>query len=304
MTPSELRERLRGAIAFPITPFRRDENLTIDEGAFREHIDFVSASGISAVVIAGGTGEFFSLEPQEIIRLAELSVDVVGQRVPVVVGVGRNVREGSHVARELSGVGIAGMLLMPPYYAAPDRESLVAYYKGIASASPDIGVIFYARDQVRLDAHTLEALSETSNIIAVKDGQGSVRDFLHARAAVGNRFRWLGGAGDDLVGAYASAGAAGYTSSLACFDPRLSLRLWQLAVEGCRTDLDALLMTHVIPWYRFRALRRGYEVAVVKAAVEAFGGSAGPVRPPLANLDDEHLRRVRAMADEIGKFEV
>jgi 5-dehydro-4-deoxyglucarate dehydratase len=304
MRVNELSERLVGAIAFPITPFERSAGLPIDEDAFREHIEFVAASGVAALVVAGGTGEFFSLEPREIIRLARLATDVVGNRVPIVVGVGRNVAEGRQLARELRNVEVDGLLLMPPYYSAPDRESLVGYYASIAGAVPDTSCVFYARDHVRLDVDLLHALAETQNIVAVKDGQGSVREFLHARAALGDRFRWLGGAGDDLVGAYASAGAAGYTSSLACFDPQLSLRLWEFAAGGAPSELDALLMKHVIPWYTLRALRRGYEVAVVKAGVEAFGGTAGPVRPPLANLSGEHMRRVSVLAEQIGKLEV
>jgi 5-dehydro-4-deoxyglucarate dehydratase len=304
MTSSELSERLVGAIAFPITPFQRNADLEIDESAFRDHIGFIANSGISAIVIAGGTGEFFALDSTEIIRLAELAVDVVQNRLPVIAGVGRSVTEGRRLARALIEIGIDGILVMPPYYAVPDRESLLEYYAGIASASSESGFVFYARDQVRLEIPILQGLAEIPNFVGVKDGQGSVREFLHGRAALGDRFRWLGGAGDDLVGAYASAGAAGYTSSLACFDPLLANRLWELATQGARADLDALIMTHVIPWYALRSLRRGYEVAVVKAGVEAYGGTAGPVRPPLANLGDEDLRRVRVLAGEIGKLEL
>ena len=303
MKPDELSERLGGTIAFPITPFQRNADLAIDERAFREHIDFIASYDISALVIAGGTGEFFALDSLEIIRLAQLAVEVVQNRMPIVAGVGRSVAEGRRLAGTLSEIGIDGMLMMPPYYAMPDGNGLVEYYARIASGAPETGFVFYARDHVRLELPTLHALARVPNVVGVKDGQGIVREFLHGRAALGDRFKWLGGAGDDLVGAYASAGAAGYTSSLACFDPRLSLRLWELAVRGSRGDLDALLMTHVMPWYALRRLRRGYEVAVVKAGVEAFGGTAGPVRPPLANLDDEHLSRVRVLAKEIGTLE-
>ncbi len=300
MDPTDLRASLRGVIAFPITPFERNAELSIDSGAFCEHIEFLTSSGVAALVIAGGTGEFFSLSSEEIVRLAELALEVGQQRVPIIAGVGHSVAEGRRVARALEERGIDGLLLMPPYYASPDLDSLPNYYTLIAAAVPKVGCIFYARDHVRLDTDTLDVLAEVPNIIAVKDGQGMIRDFLHARVAHGDRFGWLAGAGDDLVGAYAAAHADGYTSSLACFDPMLSLELWRLASGAQHGNLGRLLATHVVPWFELRRLRRGYEVAVVKAGVEAFGGSAGLVRPPLANLCDDHLKRVLTLAASVG----
>lgn len=302
MNAPSLGEYLQGVIAFPITPFRRDATLTIDDEAFNAHIEFIAGSGVTAIVVAGGTGEFFSLDPDEVIHLTRLAARIAHGRILVITGVGRSVAEGRRLAPALLDAGADGMLLMPPYYATPDSEALVRYYEGIAAAVPSTGLIFYARDAARLEVTTLEALAKVPNIVAVKDGQGSVRDFLHSRSVIGDRFKWLAGAGDDLVGAYASAGAAGYTSSLACFDPKLSLELWELAHKGPWAALDSLLQTHVAPWYALRRKRRGYEVAVVKAAVEAYGGRAGPVRPPLANLEEQHLRDIQELAKQIGRL--
>ena len=163
MKPSELSDRLVGAIAFPITPFRRSADFAIDEGAFRDHIDFIASSNISAMVVAGGTGEFFALDSEEIVRLGELAVDVVQNRMPIIAGVGRSVTEGRRLAHTLIEIGIDGILVMPPYYAMPDRASLLEYYAGIAAASPESGFVFYARDQVRLEIPMLHSLAEIPN---------------------------------------------------------------------------------------------------------------------------------------------
>lgn len=55
------------AVAFSVTPFQRDEAHSIDWDAFREEIDRLVGSGLAALVVAGGTGELFSLTPVEVV---------------------------------------------------------------------------------------------------------------------------------------------------------------------------------------------------------------------------------------------
>ncbi len=297
----ELAERLTGVVAFPITPFRRDESLDVDWDAFRVHVDFLAGAGVSALVVAGGTGEFYSLRAEEVIALARAAVKVAARRLPVLVAVGGVAAEARRAARAVAATGADGALVMPPAYATPDPEALAEYYRAVAAAAPDLGLAVYFRDHVALEVATLRRLAQLPNVVAVKDGRGQIRDFVLARFTLGDRFRWLGGFGDDVLAAYAAAGADGYTSSIACFDPALALRLWELA-GGRIADLDALLASRVLPWFELRRRRRGYEVAVVKAAVEAFGATAGPVRPPLANLSDDDRAEVVALARRVGRL--
>ncbi len=99
-----------------------------------------------------------------------------------------------------------------------------------------------------------------------------------------DRLVWLAGAGDDLVGPYFAAGAEGFTSSLACFWPEAAVRLLELARSGDRAALLDFHADVVRPIYEMRQRRRGYEVAVMKTAMEILGHRAGPARPPLGNL--------------------
>jgi len=51
----------------------------------------------------------------------------------------------------------------------------------------------------------------------------------------------IGGAGDDMVPAYYSIGIRTYTSSIATVAPRLSLKLHELAADGCYDELTSLM---------------------------------------------------------------
>jgi 5-dehydro-4-deoxyglucarate dehydratase len=281
------RPRLRGVLAFPITPFADDGSVDLD--AVRANATWLARSGVDALVAPSGTGEIFSLTPDECAAIVEVTVDAAAGRVPVVAGVGVGPRVAADLARSAERVGADAVLVMPPYYAHPDPDGLAAYVRAVADATK-LALAIYARDSAAFTPQQLERLvRDVPSLIAFKDGRGDVRLFQRLREHVSercgaDRMAWLAGAGDDMVGPYFAAGAEGFTSSLACFWPEASVELLRLARAG---DLGALARYHervVRPFYELRQRRRGYEVAVMKAAMELLGHRAGPVRPPLVDL--------------------
>jgi len=64
MTPQELKTVLRtGLLSFPLTDF--DASLRFAPAAYADRLEWLQPYGASVLFAAGGTGEFFSLEPQE-----------------------------------------------------------------------------------------------------------------------------------------------------------------------------------------------------------------------------------------------
>jgi len=86
MEPAELRRKLSGVIAFPITPFRDD--LSLDLAGLRKNLEGLLAHPIGAVVAVGGTGELYSLSPAEHLDVIRVTVEAAGGRLPVIAGVG------------------------------------------------------------------------------------------------------------------------------------------------------------------------------------------------------------------------
>lgn len=292
MSPSELRSRLEGVIAFPVTPFTADFEL--DLGPLRENCEQMVAHGIHAVVAAGGTGELYSLTPDEHRRVVGAVVEAVRGRAPVIAGVGYGVALGRALARGAEQAGADGILMLPPYYVGADPEGLLDYYRHVASAT-SLGVFPYSRDWVNFTPKALHRLADIPNAVAYKDGQGDLRAFSRLRQAVGDRLLWLGGVGDDMVGGYFAAGAKGFTSSIANFMPEVAVELFDQAKAGNFERVRAITATKVQGFYDLRIRRKGYEVAMVKEALELLGRRAGPVRPPLVNVtpaDRDALREV------------
>ena len=293
MSPSELRHRLEGVIAFPVTNFKADYSLDLD--GYRTNVASMVRYPLCAIVAAGGTGELYSLTPEEHLELVRATVAEVGDRAAVIAGVGFGGGMAVELAKQAQEAGAHGILMFPPYYPNADFEGLVRYYKAIGEAV-DLGLFLYSRDSVNLTASQVFRISqEVPNLIALKEGQGDIRNYQRIMERCGTRLHWIGGIGDDMVPGYYSIGIRTYTSSIATIAPRLSLQLHERASMLDNASLYRLMRNYVLPLYALRARRKGYEVSVMKKAMEILGKPAGPVRPPLPEVRPEEVREIEAL---------
>jgi 5-dehydro-4-deoxyglucarate dehydratase len=294
-TPADtLTSRLQGAIAFPVTPFADD--LSVDLAGFRRNLQVMLAHPLVAIVAPGGTGEMYSLTAEEHLAVTRAAVEECDGRVPVISGVGFNAAIATAQARQAAAAGASGILAFPPYYPQADDDGLFEYYRRIGEATT-LGLLIYSRDWVHpTPAAVARLASGIPTLVAWKDGQGDIRRLQAIRGHVGGRLHWIGGAGDDMVPAYYSTGIRAFTSSIATIAPAISVQLHQAASAGDTATLEPLMRDLIIPLYAMRARRRGYEVTVMKALMNLMGLAGGRVRPPLPELDAQHLSEVRAMA--------
>jgi 5-dehydro-4-deoxyglucarate dehydratase len=292
MEPTELRNKLSGVIAFPITPFKED--LSLDLSGLRHNLGLLLQHPICALVAAGGTGEMYSLTPDEHFQIIKTTIEEVAGRVPVIAGVGFGAQLAVELARAAAGAGADGILAFPPYYPQADDQGLIEYYRTIGAATA-LGMLIYSRDWANFSPAAVERLTEMPTLIAWKDGQGDIRRLQAIMNRVGERLHWIGGAGDDMVAAYYAIGIRTYTSSIATVAPRLSLLLHDLAANRRDDELMTVLHRYVIPLYAMRSRRKGYEVSTMKTLMDMAGQFGGPVRPPLVNVNLEEQEELRAI---------
>ena len=299
MEATELRNRLAGVIAFPITPFKKD--LALDLQGLRHNLTELVQHPICAVVAAGGTGEMYSLTADEHLQVIKTTVEIVEGRVPVIAGVGFGHQLAVQLAQAAAAAGSQGILAFPPYYPQADDAGLLEYYRQIGRAT-SLGMFIYSRDWAAFSPPMVERLTSIPTLIAWKDGQGDIRRLLAIMNRLGNRLHWIGGAGDDMVPAYYAIGIRTYTSSIATVAPRLSLKLHELASAGRDDELMELMRKCVVPLYAIRARRKGYEVSTMKAMMDMAGLSGGPVRPPLVNVNADEKEELRAILEQWQPF--
>ncbi|MBA2556172.1 MAG: dihydrodipicolinate synthase family protein [Chloroflexi bacterium] len=291
---------LEGVIAFPVTPFDAADRL--DESGLRTNVVALLDHPMAAVVAAGGTGELYSLSEDEHRAVVSTTIAAVAGRVPVIAGVGGSLGGAMAMARHAHAEGVDAILALPPWYPGADRDGLLAYYQSIGGSTP-LPLIVYSRDWVNpLPGFVEDLASSVPTLVAWKDGQGDIRRYQHIMARLGDRLHWIGGAGDDLVGAYYQLGIRCYTSSIANVAPALSLRLHEVAAREDAPALRDLLAAHVTPLYAFRGRRKGYEVSAMKALMTLQGRAAGPVRAPLVEVSPGELEELRQILQGWAPF--
>src|SRR3546814_19713994 len=65
MSPQELKARIAsGLLSFPVTHFNADFSLNLP--SYQKHVSWLSGFDAAGLFAAGGTGELFSLTPQQI----------------------------------------------------------------------------------------------------------------------------------------------------------------------------------------------------------------------------------------------
>ena len=290
-----LRERFRGVFGFPVTPFRQDLSLDLD--ALARNVDEMAAYPFCGLVAAGGTGELYSLTPEEVGQVVRVTVEAVRGRMPVVAGAGYSAPIACDMARRAQKAGAECLLVLPPYYSNAPFEGVIDYYRGIGNAT-GLPLMVYSRDWAVFTPGMVARLADKVPTLTFwKDGQGDARKYQRIMQSVGNRLAWLGGLGDDCVPAYFAIGVQAYTSSISNIAPRLSLELAEAGMAHEVARLNGLMEKYVHPLYALRERVKGYEVSVMKAAMEILGMPAGPVRPPLTNCTAQDTADLRALME-------
>jgi len=287
-TPQELKTIIgEGLLSFPVTDFTANGDFNAQGYAAR--LEWLAPYGASALFAAGGTGEFFSLEPGEYRDIVRTAVDTCKGKVPIIAGAGGSTRQAIAYAQEAERQGAHGILLLPHYLTEASPAGVMAHVEQVCKAV-NFGVILYNRALCRLEAQHLEILAERCpNLIGFKDGIGDIERMVSIRRRLGDRFSYLGGlpTAEVFAAAYRAMGVPVYSSAAFNFVPATAMRFYNAISSGDQATVNDLLDRFFLPYVQLRNRGAGYAVSIVKAGAELVGHGAGPVRAPLTELTAE-----------------
>jgi len=123
-----------------VTLFQDDGGL--DATATAAHAARLVELGIRAVVVAGTTGEAWTLDPGERRELLQAVREAIppGTSVPVIAGTGApSARQAAALTRDAREVGADGVLVLSP----PGSSDPLPYYEAVAGAAAGMPVLAY-----------------------------------------------------------------------------------------------------------------------------------------------------------------
>lgn len=295
--PTVLRSIIRsGLLSFPVTPFDADDGF--DAHAYRAHLEWLSDYPVAGLIVAGGTGEMFSLTPSEIVEVVRTAKEAQPND-PIIAGCGYGTRLACELAQGIEAAGGDGILLLPHYLIGAPQDGIEARIRSVCK-STKMGVIVYNRGQSVVSADTLARLAQDCpNLVGFKDGTGDIDTVRRITIGLGDRLTYVGGmpTHELFAQAYRGAGVDTYSSAVFNFVPKTALAFHSAFTQGDDASCETMLRDFYYPFAKIRDRKTGYAVSAIKAGVAIRGFETGHVRSPLTDLTAEERDMLRALIE-------
>lgn len=287
---------LQGAITAIVTPFKDGK---LDEGAYRELIEFQIKGGINGIVPCGTTGESATLTHEEHKRVVEACVDQVKKRVPVVAGTGsNNTAEAVELTRHAEQAGADYALLITPYYNKPTQEGVYQHFKTVADHT-SIPMVVYnvpSRTSLNLLPETVARLAEFKNIVAIKEATGDLKQCAKIVELCGDKITLL--SGDDFtVLPLLAIGGTGVISVVSNVAPKDMADMCAAFAKG---DIKTARQLHYKMWPLMEAMFYETNPTPAKTALNMMGKISGEVRQPLCPMSPTNQDKLRQVLKKYG----
>jgi 4-hydroxy-tetrahydrodipicolinate synthase len=273
-----------------ITPHKDDGR--IDREGFAAMIDYLIGAGVHGIINGGSTGEYYAQSVEERTEMAGLAKEVIGHRVPLIIGtVAIRLEDSIAMAEAAAKIGADAILVGSPPYSVPTERENALNALAIDRAA-DLPVMLYnypGRMGINMGEEFLDRVGRSRNFCAIKESSGDInrvhllaRDYPHIQMSCGM---------DDQALEFFAWGGRSWVCGGSNFLPAEHIALYRAcAVEG-DFDKGRRIMSAMMPL--MRVLEQGGKfIQCIKHGVEMEGLRAGPPRPPLKALNKDDKRQL------------
>jgi 1-pyrroline-4-hydroxy-2-carboxylate deaminase len=222
----------RGVFPAACTQFHADFSLNIP-GTLK-HLDAMMAAGVHGFVMMGSVGENTTLEPAEKRELLQATVQHVGKKVPVLVGVAEyTTAQACRWAADSQKLGADGLMVLPAMVYKSDPRETIAHFRTVARAS-DLPIMVYNNPPAYKTDITPEMFVEMADepkFAAIKESSDNPRRITDIINLTKDRYVILAGV-DDLFLECCLLGAVGWISGLVNAFPAENRLIWDLVQAG------------------------------------------------------------------------
>lgn len=295
-----------GKIFVPlVTPFKEDQSVDY-KAAVSIAEKLIKDNQADSLVLSGTTGEFFTMNFEERVKLFQVIKEAVGEKIPLMAGVGcASTIETIALAKKAEELGFEIMMVVSPYYTKPTQKELYNHFKKVAE-SVNIQMMIYnipIFTGVNVSPEIVARLSEIENIVAIKEeaelNPKQMTDFINITPD-----DFIIYCGDDtmVLEAFAQGGTKriGGIISGASHIIGVQLRdMIEMFLSG-KVEEAAKMQQKYLPLFRIMGQNgRTNPCSLLKEAMKMVGYNAGIPRLPLTAGTEEEIAEVRKVMKKL-----
>jgi 4-hydroxy-tetrahydrodipicolinate synthase len=300
----------RGVIPAVLLPFQDD--LSIDEAAYRAHLrDVGGVRGVTAITTNAHASEVASCDPEEQDRVLEITLEELGDRLPIVNGIyADGTLQAVRLAKRAAAAGASALLVFPPGVLARGnaaRPDCLADHVRHIAAAVDLPLIVFQYPAVTGLTYPLETLVQLAEEVPTFR---AIKDWCNEPALAERHIQVLHGLARPVhvlsthsAWLFASlvTGAAGLLSGSGSVIADLQARLFDAVQRGdmaAAQALNARIRPTAQAFYAepfFDMHNRMKEALVLLGKLPC-----AVVRPPLKKIEERDIRRIAAALSDAG----
>lgn len=290
--------KFEGIYTPAVTPLGPDGQ--IDRKAFAAVLEYLIEAKVHGIIVGGSTGEYYAQSAQERYDLGAYAKEVIGTRLPLVIGTGAIRTEDSvDYAKAAKEIGADAILVSSPPYALPTKKENAVHALTVDRAA-NLPIMLYnypARMGVVMGEEYFSRVGQSRNVVAIKESSGDMGN-LHLLARkfphIGLSCGW-----DDQALEFFAWGARSWVCAGSNFLPREHVALYEACVLEKNFDKGRAIMTAMLPLMDF--LEGGKFVQSIKHGCEIVGLRTGPVRAPLRPMNSEEKRTLQTVVSTLKR---
>ncbi|VXA57288.1 Dihydrodipicolinate synthase family protein [Acinetobacter proteolyticus] len=286
--------KIEGIIAYPVTPFKADSQ-QLDLEALTISLNALLESQCDAIAPLGSAGESAYLTWQEWQQVAQTTIAVVNQRVPVIVGISElTTAMAIQKAKKAEELGADVIMVIPVSYWKLTDQEIYDYYQQIA-ASVKLPIMVYnnpATSGIDMSPELIvKMFNEIDTICMVKDSTGDIQRMHKFHALSQGKLPFYNGSNPLALEAFC-AGATGWCTAAPNLLGDLPKQLYQAIQQGDLSKAQTIFYQQ-LPVLSF--IVKGGLPKTVKSGLNLLGFSVGSPRSPLQGATGAEIEQLKGL---------
>ena len=285
-----------GSITALATPFNKSGEVCIK--TYKKLVKWQLAQGSDGIVVAGCTGENFTLHQDEKDEMLKASLDAARGKFSIIMGTGSaETAAAIEQTKRAKKIGADGALVITPFGNKPSQKAMIAHYNAIANIG--LPIILYnvpSRTGSNLLPEAVIELAKHPNIVAIKEASGNIDQVSAILRSVPKNFVVLSG-DDSLTLPMMVLGAKGVISTVSNIAPGEFAKMAHSFLTG---DIEAARKIHHKLFPVIKALFVEGNPVPLKAAMEIMGLCENRLRAPLTPASEQTMKLLKNALSDAG----